>query len=110
MEGRIVTSWTAEFEWHEDLWTLDGLERILDILERDLAGLSGDFVTGTVTATVTVEAPSLLPALLAARDRVKSVSGREVMLNRITTTDAYNHAVTNNRRVRRLSARALISR
>ena len=62
-----MTSWTAEFEWYEDLWTLDGLERILAILERDLAGLSGDFVTGTVTATVTLEAPSLLPALLAAR-------------------------------------------
>ena len=99
-----MISWTAEFEWHEHLWSLDGLARIQEFLERDLPGLSGDFVTGIVTATVTVEAPSLLPALLAARDRVESVSGHEVTLNRITTTDAYTHALTNNRRANRLPA------
>ena len=64
-----VTSWTAEFEWHQDLWTLEGLETILAILERDVTGLTGNFVTGIVTAAVTLDAPSLLPALLAARDR-----------------------------------------
>jgi hypothetical protein len=35
---------------------------------------------------------------------VKSVSGREVMLNRITTTDAHNHTLTNNGRANRLPA------
>ena len=105
-----MTSWTAEFEWQEDLWTLDGLQRIERILERSVAGLSGNFVTGTVTATVILEAPSLLPALLAAGDRVKGVSGSKVMLNRITTTDAYNQTVTNHRPARRISAQPLISR
>ena len=75
-----MISWTAEFEWQEDLWTLAVLERIRATLERDVAALNGNFVTGTVTATVILDAPSLLPALLAARDRVKGVAGGVVIL------------------------------
>ena len=83
-----MTSWTAEVEWHEDL-TGGGHGRLLAIRGQDWGSFLVDSVTGTVTMTVTMEAPDLLRALDAVLLLVKALAGQPVTVNRITATDAY---------------------
>lgn len=84
-----MTSWTAEVEWHEDL--RGGGHRLLVIQGQDWGSFHVDSATGTVTATVTMEAPELLVALNAVLLLVRGLAGQQVTVNRITTTDAYCH-------------------
>ena len=58
-EDGPMTSWTAEVEWHEDLRG-GGHHRLLAIRGQDWGSFHLDSATGTVTATVTMEAPDLL--------------------------------------------------
>ena len=85
-----MSSWTAEVEWHEDLRG-GGHHRILEIREQDWGSFHVDSETGTVTATVTMEAPDLFLALDAVLLLVRGLAGQPVTVNRITDTDAYFH-------------------
>jgi hypothetical protein len=84
-----LTRWTAEVEWHEDLRG-GGHDRLLAIQAQDWGSFHVDSATGTVTATVTMEAPDLLLALDAVLLLVRGLAGQQVTLNRITATDAYD--------------------
>ena len=86
-----MTSWTAEVEWHEEDLRGGGHRRLLAIQAQDWGSFHVDSVTGTVTATVTMEAPDHLLALDAVLLRVRGVAGQHVTVNRITATDAYHH-------------------
>ena len=83
-----MTSWTAEVEWHEDLRE-GGHDRLLTIQGQDWGSFHWDSATGTMTATVTMEAPDLLVALDAVLRLVRGLAGQQVTLNRITATDAF---------------------
>ena len=83
-----MTSWTAEVEWHEDLRG-GGHRRLLAIQTQDWGRFQLDSATGTVTATVTMEAPDLLLALDAVLLLLRDLAGQQVTVNRITATDAY---------------------
>ena len=83
-----MTSWTAEVEWREDLRG-GGHHRLLAIQGQDWGSFHVDSATGTVTATVTMEAPDLLLALDAVLLLVRGLAGQQVTVNRITATDAY---------------------
>ena len=85
-----MTSWTAEVEWREDLRG-GGHHRLLDIQGQDWGIFQVDSATGTVTGTVTMEAPDLFLALDAVLLLVRGLAGQPVMVNRITATDAYYH-------------------
>ena len=83
-----MTSWTAEVEWHEDLRG-GGHHRLLAIPAQDSGRFQLDSATGTMTATVTVEAPDLLLGLDAVLLLVSGLARQQVTVNRITATDAY---------------------
>ena len=83
-----MTSWTAEVEWHEDV-RRGGHHRLLAIPAQDWGRFQLDSATGTVTATVTMEAPDLLLALDAVLLLLRDLAGQQVTVNRITATDAY---------------------
>jgi hypothetical protein len=85
-----MTSWTADVEWHENLGG-GGHRRLLAIRGQDWGSFHVDSVTGTVTATVTMEAPDLLLALDAVLLLVGGLAGHHVTVSRITATDAYYH-------------------
>lgn len=85
-----MSSWTAEVEWHEDL-RVGGQRRVLEIRGQDWGSFHVDSVTGTVTATITMEAPDLFRALDAVLLRVRGLAGQPVTVNRITDTDRYYH-------------------
>ena len=87
-EDLPMTSWTAEVEWHEDVRGR-GHRRLLAIRGQDWGSFYVDSVTGTVTATVTMDAPDLLLALDAVLLLVRGLAGQPVMVNRITATDAF---------------------
>ncbi len=100
-----MTSWTAEVEWHEDLRG-GGHRRLLAIQGQDWGSFHVDSATGTVTATVTMEAPDLLLALDAVLLLVRGLAGQQVTLNRITATDAYYESALSSGRAREISRRA----
>jgi hypothetical protein len=85
-----MTSWTAEVEWREDL-TGGGHGRLLAIGGQNWGNCQVDPVTGTVTATVTMEAQDLVLALDAVLLLVRGLAEHDVMVNHITATDAYGH-------------------
>jgi hypothetical protein len=85
-----MTSWTAELEWHEDLGR-GGDRGLLAIRGQDWGSFHVEPATGTVTATVTMEAPDLLGALDAVLLLVSDLTGQPVTVNRITATDVYFH-------------------
>jgi len=93
-----MSSWTADIEWHA------GPARRRYHLEEWTAALepSGrvrcDAVTGTVTATLVVEAPSLQEALPIAVHVVEAVLGHRVRVRRIAATDSYAQVVEHDRR------------
>jgi hypothetical protein len=84
-----MTSWTAEVEWHED--RRGGHRTPLAIRGNDWGSFHMDSVTGTVTATVIMEAPDLLLALDAVLLLVRGLVGQQVTVNRIAATDAHFH-------------------
>jgi len=84
-----MSSWTAEVDWHEDLDELGLVDAWVAALEQDHARVHLDFVTGTVTATVTVEAASLPLAYPLVLARVTRVIDREVSVRRIVATGRY---------------------
>jgi hypothetical protein len=83
-----LTSWTAELEWHEDLRE-GGHHRLLAIQAQDWGRFQLDSATGTMTATVTMEAPDLLLALDAVLLLVGGLAGQQVTVNRIAATNSY---------------------
>jgi hypothetical protein len=85
-----MTSWTAEVEWHEEL-TTGGPSRLAAIHGPDWGNLRVDSVTGTVTASVTMDAPDLVVALDAVLLLVRGLAEHPVTVNRISATDAYHH-------------------
>ena len=88
-----MTNWTAEVEWHEDLRG-GGAPRLLAIQGQGWGSFHVDSATGTVTATVTMEAPDLLLAMNAVQLLVRGLAGHQVTVNRIAATDAYHHEFT----------------
>ena len=84
-----MTSWTAEVEWHEDPMGGES-RRLLTFHGQDWGNFHLDFATGSITATVTMEAPDLLLALDAVLLLVRSFAGQSVTLNCITATDVYD--------------------
>ena len=85
-----MTSWTAEVEWHEDL-KVGGHHGLVAVLGQDLGSVQSDYATGTMTATVTMEAPDLCHALDAVLLLVTGLTGHQVTVNRITASDACCH-------------------
>ncbi len=84
-----MTSWTAEVEWHEDM-RRGGDNRPVALLEQGWGTVHEDPATGTITATVTTEAPDLVLALEAVLLLARDVAGQHVTVNRIASTDAYH--------------------
>jgi hypothetical protein len=89
-EDGAMSSWTAEVEWHDEL-AGGGHGRLLAMREQDWGSLRVDSVTGTVVATVTMEAADLVLALDAVLLLVRGLVGQRVTVNWITATDARHH-------------------
>jgi hypothetical protein len=93
-----MSSWTADIEWHA------GPTRRRHHLEEWAAALepSGrvtcDDATGTVTATLEVEAPSLQEALPVAVHVVEALLGHRARARRIAATGSYPQVLANDRR------------
>ena len=84
-----MTSWTAEVEWHAVLGGPGVHDRLLVLKGLDRGRFRWSSDTGTMTATVTLEAPDLLRALEAALLLVRDVTDAQVTVNRVATTQAY---------------------
>lgn len=84
-----MSSWTADIEWHA------GPARRRHHLQEWAAALepggriTWDAATGTVTATLVVEAPSLQEALPVAVSVVEALVGHRARVRRIAATDSY---------------------
>ena len=85
-----MTRWTAEVEWHEDLMG-GGNHPLLTFQGPDWGYFHLDPATGSITATVTMEAADLLLALDAVLLLMTGVAGQQVTVNCITATDACDH-------------------
>jgi hypothetical protein len=83
-----MSSWTADIEWHEDPTARDRINEWTGALEQYAGKIRRDDDTGTLTATVTLEAPSIVEAMPAALRLVEDVTGREPVLRHIAATYA----------------------
>jgi hypothetical protein len=94
-----MSSWTADIEWHA------GPSRRRRHVGRwagalgPHTALTWDDEARTVTATVTVEAPSLEEALPTAVHLVEAVVGQQARVRRIAVTHAYPQVVAHDRLV-----------
>jgi hypothetical protein len=95
-----MSSWTADIEWHA------GPARRRQHLEEWAAALeprgrvSCDAATGTVTATLVVEARSLQEALPTAVHIVEAAVGHRARVRRIAATASYHHVLEHDRLLR----------
>lgn len=80
-----MNSWTAEFEWLDPAARVRA-EEWTGALEWDAVRVHVEDTTGKVTATVTVEAPTLAEAMPVAVQLAETVMGHQARLRRMTST------------------------
>ena len=92
-----MSSWTADIEWHAvSTRRRRHLEEWAAALEPS-GRVTCDDATGTVTATLVVEAGSLQEALPVAVHVVEAVVGHRVRVRRIAATDSYPQVLEKDR-------------
>ena len=84
-----MTNWTAEIYWQEDPQAAETNGGIVDVLKPTVGTIHRDVATGTTTAILTVEAPSLPQALRAALDLSRGMTDCPVSVRRVVGTEVY---------------------